>query len=177
MQKNICACLAVRIVMKHYKFGIIGCGRMGWLFNEDKLIDQPISHIAAYSINKQTRITAVCDINRERVKSISKQYSIKKVYTDYKRMLANEEIDILSICTPTILHSEICVVAAGYGVKAIFCEKPMAASLQEAEKMIRTCRRNNVKLAINHTKRWDIPFPWHVISLNVCLEKETLDAP
>lgn len=140
--------------MRRYKVGIIGCGRMGWLFNEDKLIDQPVSHIAAYSMNRRSLVTAVCDLDREKLAGVSKKYGVKKTYTDYKKMLANEALDIISICVPTVLHAEVCAVAAGSGVKAIFCEKPIAVSLQEAEDMIDACRKKNVRLTINHSRRW-----------------------
>lgn len=131
---------------------------MGWLFNEDKLINQPISHVAAYSMNRRTLITAVCDVDRRRLEGISKKYDIKKAYTDYRKMLANETLDIISICTPTVLHAEICTVAANSGVKAIFCEKPIAISLQEAEGMIDVCRKKNVRLIVNHSRRWDTSY-------------------
>ena len=144
--------------MKRYKVGIIGCGRMGWLFNEDKLIHEPVSHIEAYSRYGRTDVTAVCDIDKDRLRSIARKYSIKSTYTDYKRMFKDEEFDIVSISTPTELHRDVCVSAARCGTRAIFCEKPIATSLKEAEDMIEACRENGVKLAVNHTRRWDNSF-------------------
>lgn len=133
---------------------------MGWLFNEDRLVSQPLSHIAAYSANKKTKTIAICDIDKDKLSCASKRYGIKKCYTDYRKMLKNEKVDIVSVCTPTVLHSEICVAAARSGVRAIFCEKPIAASLKEAEDMIAVCDKHNVTLIINHSKRWDSAFEW-----------------
>ncbi len=144
--------------MKIYKVGIIGCGRMGWLFDEDKLIKKPTTHIGAYFRHKKTKVIAVCDINKKRLNKISKKYNIQNSYLNYREMLKNKELDIISICTPTELHSKICIEAAKSGVKAIFCEKPIATSIKEAEDMIKACKKNNVKLIINHTRRWDVCF-------------------
>ena len=69
--------------METYKIGIIGCGRMGWLFDEDKLVKKPATHIGAYTRHKQTKVTAVCDIDKKRLKGISRKYNIKSSYLDY----------------------------------------------------------------------------------------------
>lgn len=144
--------------MGNYKVGIIGCGRMGWLFDEDPLMKKPTSHAGGYSICKKTDIVAVCDINKERLKGISERYKIKSMYTNYKEMLKKEKLEIVSICTPPDTHAEICIETAKSGVKAIFCEKPIATSLKEAEEMIEECKKNNVQLIIDHQRRWDICF-------------------
>ncbi|MBL7068256.1 MAG: Gfo/Idh/MocA family oxidoreductase [Candidatus Omnitrophica bacterium] len=144
--------------MRKYRVGIIGCGRMGWLFNEDRLADQPVSHAEAYLLNKKTEFSAVCDLDREKLKGISKKYDIKNIYTDYRKMLKKVDLDIVSIATPTTLHKEVCGAASAAGVRAIFCEKPIAASLEEADEMIRVCKRNKTVLMVNHTRRWDRSF-------------------
>ena len=129
---------------------------MGWLFDEDELVKRPVTHIGAYTGHKQTKVIAVCDINKKRLNGISRKYNIKSSYLDYKKMLKKEDLDIISICTHTEIHSKICIQAAESGVQAIFCEKPIATSLKEAEDMIRACKKHNVKLIINHTRRWDV---------------------
>lgn len=128
---------------------------MGWLFNEDNLVSQPVSHIAAYFLHKNIRVTAVCDIDKERLSGASKRYGIKKTYTDYRKMLSSEDLDVVSICVPTPLHSKVGIEAAESGVRAIFCEKPIATSIEEADYMIKACKKNNVRLVVNHTRRWD----------------------
>ncbi len=144
--------------MKIYRAGIIGCGRMGWLFNEDKLADQPVSHAEAYIMDKRTELTAVCDLDAEKLNGISSKYGVKNVYTDYKKMLKGARLDIVSICTPTALHKDACIQAANSGVRAIFCEKPIASSLIDADEMILACRKNGTLLMVNHTRRWDRSF-------------------
>ena len=141
-----------------YKVGIIGCGRMGWIFSEDKLTDQPVSHAEAYIASGRVKITAVCDPDKRRLKGISGKYGIKDAYTDYRDMLRKAELDIVSITAPAALHRDACVAASEAGVRAIFCEKPIALSLKEADEVIKACRKNKTLLAVNHTRRWDRSF-------------------
>jgi len=70
-------------------------------------------------------------------------------------MLDNENIDILSICTHPDSRENIIISAVKKGVKAIFCEKPISNSLIGAERIINECNSHNVKLAVNHFRRWD----------------------
>jgi predicted dehydrogenase len=102
-----------------------------------------------------TKIVTAADIDKKKLQDFSNKWNVKNVYTDYKEMLKKENIDILSVCTNTSSHSEIVIYAAERGINCIFCEKPIASTLKEAEDMIKICKKNNVKLLINHTRRWD----------------------
>lgn len=143
--------------MKKYKAAIIGCGRMGWLFDEDPLTKKPCSHAGAYTSFEKTELVAVCDIDKERLDGISKRYNVKGKYLDYKEMLDKEEIDILSICTHE--HGKIFKYAAGTGkIKAIFCEKPFSNSMKEGEEMLEASKKYNIPVTVDHTRRWDPTF-------------------
>lgn len=131
---------------------------MGWLFDEDSLLHKPATHMGAYTLHKKTKVTAVCDTDTARLQGISKKYNIRNVYMDYKKMLSKEKLDIVSICTPADMHAKECILAAESGVRAIFCEKPIAITIEQAEDMIAVCRKNNVKLIINYPRRWDSRF-------------------
>jgi len=69
-------------------------------------------------------------------------------------MLAEESLDIVSVCTWPHLHSALTIAAAQSGVKAIHCEKPMATTWGEAKEMARVCEENGVKLTFNHQRRF-----------------------
>lgn len=71
-------------------------------------------------------------------------------------MLNENKFDIVSICTPIQTHFEIVKKCIETGVKAIFCEKTLSYSLEEAEEMLRLCKENNVIFGINYILRWDI---------------------
>lgn len=138
-----------------YKVGIIGCGQIASLFEEDAWRVHPCTHAGAYTAVAATKIVAAADINHEHLINFSNKWGVDSLYSDYTSMLENECLDIVSVTANTPLHCEMVIKAAQSGVKAIFCEKPIATSLKEADAMIEVCDREGVKLVVNHTRRWD----------------------
>ena len=134
--------------------GVIGCGRIGSEFDEDPKRDYVASHSTAYVKNMNTKLVAVCDIDKKKADKCAERCIVDNVYTDYKEMLKKEKLDIISVCTPVNTHPEIVEFAAKY-VKGIYCEKPIALTLKQARKMIDVCKKNNVILQINHQRRFD----------------------
>ena len=144
-----------------YKVGIIGCGEISRY------------HAEAYQANSDVAVTAIADINPDAFKTIASQFSISNCYTDYHEMLANEQLDIISICTWPGLHAEMTVAAAERGVKAIFCEKPMAVNLGEADSMINACQQSGAKLVISHQLR----FNPHITKAKELIESGVIGEP
>lgn len=70
-------------------------------------------------------------------------------------MLKNEDLDIVSICTPINTHVQIIKDCIKHNVKAIFCEKTISYSLDDSSEIVELCKKNNVVLAVNHVRRWD----------------------
>lgn len=138
-----------------YKVGIIGCGQIASIFEDDVWREHPCTHAGAYNAIKETEIAAAADINKDRLSAFSKRWGLKSIYKDYNEMLEKEELDIVSVTANTAMHCEITIKAAKSGVKTIFCEKPIATCLEEADDMIKVCDKEHVKLIINHTRRWD----------------------
>lgn len=129
-----------------YKAGIIGCGRISH------------QHAMAYIDQSDVVLTTISDVNPDALKTMASSFSVPTCYTDYREMFANEQLDIVSICTWPGLHAEMTVAAAEHGVKAILCEKPMALNLGEADSMIDACQQNGVKLIIGHQHRFNPHF-------------------
>jgi len=128
--------------MKRYRVGIVGCGTVSH------------AHIHAYRSVFATDLVAAADIQEDRLKTHSEEYRIPALYTDYKEMLENESLDIISICTLADTHCEIALAAAERGIH-VFCEKPMAIDLAQADMMIDACEKSGVKLAVDHHRRGD----------------------
>ena len=141
--------------MNIYKVGVIGCGRIASLMEQDAHRGKPTSHAGCYDVVDRTQIVAAADASEERLKAFGRKWNVERIYQSYEEMIDSEELDIVSICTYPIPHRDITVKVATSGVKAIFCEKAMATCLREAEEMIVVCDENDVKLTINHTRRWD----------------------
>ena len=137
-----------------FKVGIIGCGRVASLLEHDRLRGHPCTHAGAYAAVDETRIVAGCDINEDRLQIFGEEWGVKALYEDYRQMLECEELDIVSICTWGDTHAEITIAAAEAGVAGIICEKPIALSLIEADRMIEAVERCNTRLVINHERRW-----------------------
>jgi predicted dehydrogenase len=118
----------------------------------------PQSHIAAYAAAPVTTVVAVCDLMPAMREAFERSWGgvfpQARSYSDYRQMLAQERVDILSVATPDHLHSQIVLDAVEAGVRGILCEKPIATTLAEADAMIDMCRKRGVALLIDHTRRW-----------------------
>ena len=141
--------------MKKYKTGIVGCGRIGSLLEEDPLRGKPCTHAGGFSALSGAQLSAGCDIDPVRLQKFGKKWNVTGLYSDYRDMLEKESLDILCIATWTSLHSSMTLEAARAGVKGIFCEKPIATNLDQAKEMVRICKKKNIPLIINHERRWD----------------------
>ena len=137
---NICERM---INVEKLKIGIIG---MGSIANS--------AHIPAYLLEKRAEIVAVCDIIEERAqKARQKHFKNARVYTDYKELLKDPDVQAVDICTPNYMHSVIAVDAMEAG-KHVLCEKPDAVSPQEAARMKETSERTGKKLMVIRNNRF-----------------------
>ena len=140
-----------------YRCAVIGLGRIGCGFDENPNATTISTHAGAYYNNKKTKLVAFCDIDEAKLTKYGPKYNVSKLYTDYRNMLKNESLDCVSICTHANSHLDVVAAACKFGVKGIYLEKPISNSLSSASKIIQLCRRNRVKLQINHQRRFD-PF-------------------
>ena len=113
------------------------------------------SHSSAWTSQPGVEIVAAADINGEAAENLAESFGIPNTYTDYNEMLEKEALDIVSIPTWQGVRAEITVAAANAGVKGIIGEKPMSASLGEANAMIEACEQNGAYLAIGHNGRFN----------------------
>ena len=128
--------------MKDGKFasGLVGCGVIGpW-------------HATASENVAESYLAAVCDCVEDKASKLADERGVAKVYTDYDEMLKDDEIDIVHICTPSGMHSDMAVAAAQAG-KHILCEKPMDITLEKADAMIAAVDKAGVKMGIIFQRR------------------------
>lgn len=138
--------------MNKLRFAIIGCGRISY------------KHVEALVQNEKDAIlVATCDIIEQNAHAKKIEYESKvtneytvKTYTDYKEMLDKEKIDVVTIATESGYHPEIAVYCMNKG-KHIIVEKPMALSIDDADRMIECANKNNVKLCVSHQNRFNAP--------------------
>ena len=100
-------------------------------------------HCDSYSRDSRAQIVAVAALDN--LEQISAKWRIPKTYTDYNKMLAQKDIDLVSVCVPNFLHHDVVIAAAKAG-KHMLCEKPLATNSKDAQEMIEVCRKQGVKL-------------------------------
>lgn len=144
-----------------YRAGVVGLGVMGsiadGLGGRHPTWFPPCSHADAYRMHPRTELVAGATRSSEKAEGFREKFDLP-VYRDYTEMLDAEKLDVVSVATPATSHAEITIAASESGAKAVLCEKVMATSLAECERMISVCERHGTVLAINHTRRWNDRF-------------------
>ena len=129
------------------KYALIGCGRIA------------TNHVTA-AVNNNLEIVAVCDIVPEKMEEILAKHNLAddksiKRYTDYKQMLEENELELVSIATESGKHAAIALDAIDAGVSVII-EKPMAMNIADAEEIIKRAAEKNVKVSACHQNRFNV---------------------
>lgn len=96
-------------------------------------------HIEGYKTHPDAEIVAVADINEDRARATAEEFGIPKVYSDYEKMLSENDLDGLSVCTPNSLHAPVAIAGFQAGCNVI-CEKPIALNAAEGERMVQAGR-------------------------------------
>lgn len=122
-------------------YGMIGCG-----------VIAPWHATALKEHVRGARLVACCDVVREKAEQFAARFEIPKVYTDYRELLQDPEIDAVSICTPSGMHSEMVIAASNAGRHAM-TEKPMDITLPKIDEMIAVARRNDTRLGVIFQRR------------------------
>ena len=129
------------------KYALIGCGRIA------------TNHVKA-AVNNKLEFVAVCDKNQENMDALLKKHGLEKDtsmkhYTDYKKMVEENEIELISIATESGIHAEIAIYCINHGIHVII-EKPMAMSMSDAEEIIRLSEEKHVKVSACHQNRFNV---------------------
>jgi predicted dehydrogenase len=140
---------------KRYRAAIIGLGQIGNQFDDDPKRTVVWTHAGAYGSIPTVELIAGADPDETRLQGFLSRRNVRSGYLDYHDMLRDESIDLLSVCSPTELHCEMVLDGVRAGVKAIFCEKPLAATVEQGRRMVEACRSAGVVLAVNHIRRWE----------------------
>jgi predicted dehydrogenase len=123
------------------RIGVIGAGSISEM------------HFSSYSKNPDAVLTAVCDLKEERAKAKAEKYNIPNIYTDYHELLANPDIDAVSICTWNNSHAEISIAALKAG-KNVLCEKPLCKTVEEALAVEQAVKESGKTLHVGFVRRY-----------------------
>lgn len=141
--------------MKKIRYILIGCGNIGTRHAEH--------------INRLGELTAVCDIDKEKAKSLSEKYNVPYFLNMKDLFSGNIPADVVSVCTPNGLHKDHTVMSlrAGYHV---LCEKPMALNSYDCGIMINEAEHTNKRLFVVKQNRYNLP----VIHLKKLIQEDKL---
>ena len=124
------------------KIALIGCGGIGVGV-----------HMPAYANMDNVEVVALCDVIKEKAEKAAEEFDFKEIYENYNDVLNIPELDAIDICTPNYLHSIIAVRALEKGIN-VFCEKPDAVSVAEAEKMKAAAEKSGKLLMVMRNNRY-----------------------
>lgn len=133
--------------MEATRYALIGCGRIS------------TNHIKA-AVNNKFDIVAVCDVVEDHMEEVLAKHGLNQEssivrYSDYKKMIQEQKPDLVSIATESGLHGEIAIYCIEHDINVII-EKPMAMSLQEADRIIALSEERHVKVSACHQNRFNI---------------------
>ena len=123
-----------------YRAGVIGCRGIG------------MAH--AEGLAEVADLVAACDLDREQLSRFQERWKNVAPYTSHREMLEKERLDIVTVATSDHRHADLVVEAAAAGAKGIFCEKPLATNLADADRMVAACRQSGTILSVDHTRRF-----------------------
>ncbi|MCK9478550.1 MAG: Gfo/Idh/MocA family oxidoreductase [Firmicutes bacterium] len=126
------------------KVGIIGCGGIA-----------NGKHMPSLAKIKEVEMVAFCDIVEERAQKAAKEFGAEGavVYDNHKKMLSEQKLDVVHICTPNKSHAEISIAAMEAGCH-VMCEKPMAKTTADARAMAEAAKKTGMKLTIGYQNRF-----------------------
>jgi len=113
--------------------GIVGTAFAGYL------------HLDSYRRLPDVKVVAVASRTPEALETFAKKWAVPETHSDYRELVTRDEIALVSVCTPTFLHAKVAIAALEAG-KHVVCEKPLATTLADAERMLDTARRTGRRL-------------------------------
>ena len=133
--------------MKPLNVGLIGCGFMGRTHSN---AHRKVNNF--FDLEFQPVLKAICDFNPEKAKAHAAKWGFESVETDWHKLLARPDIDLIDICLPNNLHKEVAIAAAKAG-KMILCEKPLALNGKDGLVMVKAIEKAGVPNLVSYNYR------------------------
>ncbi len=125
--------------------GVIG---LGWAGQQ---------HMRSYQLDDRAELVALAGLEADRLVGLGDQYGVEHRYADWQTMIAETELDVLSVCTPTALHAPMAIGALNAGIH-VLSEKPMAENADSAQRMVDAARAGDrvLDVTFNHRRNGDV---------------------
>lgn len=142
--------------MVQYKAAVIGLGRIGLTYDLDAKRERPSAHVLAYKLQPEIELVAAADLRAEQNTILQQMAPGVRYYQDMARLLQDQAVDIVSLCTPPAHHlAAIQFILNKYPPKIIFCEKPLVKSTAEATFLLKQLEATECRLVPNLSRRWN----------------------
>jgi predicted dehydrogenase len=119
---------------------VIGCGFQGQI------------HVESLQSLPEVEVSAVCDLDRDRAEALARSHGIERVHVDWRELVEQNDLDLLTICTMPNTHRDMAVAGAGRGMH-VLCEKPMALNADEGAEMVSAARAAGTQLFVGFNMR------------------------
>src|SRR4051794_8316733 len=117
------------------------------------------AHILGYNQLPGVEVRALADLNDERLQQVAAKYGVPETYHAYEELLAQPEIDAVSICLPNVLHAPVTIAALRAG-KHVLVEKPLARTVAEGQAMLTTAQETGRILMVAFNQRYRSDMQW-----------------
>lgn len=121
------------------RVGVIGCGA-------------GMFHLEGYTHERRAKVVALAGLDTDRCRDLAKKYEIPRIFSDYRELLAEDDIDAVSVAVPNSLHKSVAIAAFEAG-KHVLIEKPLARHTDEARQMVDSSRKHGKILAVAFQRR------------------------
>src|SRR5262245_54245537 len=129
-------------MIKKVRWGLVGCGDIS-----SKRVAPALRDLA------ECELVAVNRARAELAQQFAEEFGAKRWHSDWRELIADDEVDAVYIATPVYLHAEQTIAAAEAG-KSVLCEKPMAMNPGECDQMIAVCESKDVGLGVAYYRRF-----------------------
>lgn len=121
--------------MKKIRIGFIGVGQIAKM------------HLKRYQSVEDAEVVAACDVDEKELAKVCAQYGIEHRYTDFRKLIARDDLDAVEVCLHNNLHAPASIEALKAG-KHVYCEKPIAGSYRDGETMVQAAEQTGKMLHI-----------------------------
>lgn len=150
-----------------FKTVIIGCGNIAGGYDANAASDDwPMTHVGAFTAHSGFKVIACCDPDQEKRQAFQKKWDIP-LGVDHPEALDAQSlsVDVVSLCSPTALHLKHLETILSWQPKLLFCEKPIALQVSDAEFWVSQYEEADIPFVVNHNRRW---------APDICVFKEEL---
>jgi len=142
--------------MKQFSVLIIGCGNMAGGYDLlQPLNAPPLGHAKAFSMHGNFSLDSCVEPDETKRLAFQKRWHVPNGFASMNDVMRHEgRFDVISICSPTLMHAENLKSALQLKPRLIFCEKPITSNLRESQLLVQACAESQILLAVNYSRRW-----------------------